>query len=89
VVWLHVTIGNDQMAETSRQNTSREKVARYRERMKARGYRQVSFWIPDTRTPEFIAEARRQAQAVANSAGEKEDLAFIEALADWDTLEKE
>ncbi|MEQ9488652.1 MAG: antitoxin MazE family protein [Alphaproteobacteria bacterium] len=60
---------------------------RYRQRMRAKGYRQVSFWIPDTRTPEFAAQARQQSLAVANSRRETEDLAFIESLIDWDSLE--
>ena len=35
-------------------------VARYRERMRAAGLRPVQFWVPDTRSPEFVAEGRRQ-----------------------------
>jgi len=29
-------------------------VARYRERMRAAGLRPVQFWVPDTRSPEFV-----------------------------------
>lgn len=75
------------MAQQSEKKTSRDKVNRYRQRMRAKGYRQVSFWIPDTRTPEFSAQARQQSLAVANSRRETEDLAFIESLIDWDNLE--
>ncbi len=75
------------MAQQPEKKTSRDKVNRYRQRMRAKEYRQVSFWIPDTRTPEFAAQARRQSLAVANNRHEAEDLAFIESLIDWDNLE--
>lgn len=75
------------MAQQPEKKTSRDKVNRYRQRMRAKEYRQVSFWIPDTRTPEFAAQARRQSLAVANSRHEAEDLALIESLIDWDNLE--
>lgn len=61
---------------------SREKVRAYRERMRARGMRQVTLWIPDTRTPEFAAEARRQSLAVSNSPHAKEDQDFIDAISE-------
>ncbi len=48
----------------------------------AQGLRPVHFWVPDTRTAEFRAEARRQATAVALSPQEPEDQAFIDAVSD-------
>jgi hypothetical protein len=39
-------------------------------------------WVPDVTTPEFAAEARRQALAVAASAGEREDMEFLNSLVD-------
>ncbi|HEU0044624.1 antitoxin MazE-like protein [Sphingomonas sp.] len=33
----------------------------YRARKKAAGLHEVRLWLPDTRSPAFIAEARRQA----------------------------
>lgn len=60
--------------------SSREKVRAYRERMRKAGMRKIEIWVPDTRTPEFAAEAARQARLVAKSAAEGEDLAFIESL---------
>ena len=50
--------------------------------MRAQGLRPVHFWVPDTRTAEFRAEARRQATAVALSPQEPEDQAFIDAVSD-------
>ena len=60
----------------------REKVRNYRERMRARGLRPVQIWVPDTRTPAFRLQAHRQSAAVASSALEREDQAFIDAVSD-------
>jgi hypothetical protein len=59
---------------------SREKVRAHRERLRRQGLRPIQLWVPDVRSPEFAAEARRQSLLVANSPGEKEDQAFIDAL---------
>lgn len=63
--------------------SSRDKVRDYRARMRAKGMRQITLWVPDTRTPEFAAEARRQSLLVAQSEGEAEDMAFIEAISEY------
>ena len=53
---------------------------RYRERLRQQGLRRIELWVPDVDTPEFIAEARRQSLAVANSPHAEEDQAFIDAV---------
>ena len=63
---------------------SRERVRSHRERMRARGLRPIQIWVPDTRTAAFAKEAHRQSLAVAQSAGEREDQAFIDAISDAD-----
>lgn len=62
--------------------SSREKTADYRKRQREKGLRLVQFWVPDTRSPEFLEEARRQCEAVNASEGASEDMAFLEALVD-------
>ena len=66
---------------------TKERVAAYRNRMRERGYREVRFWVPDTRTAEFAAEARRATEAMncadANDPGLAE---LIEDLAPWNTM---
>ncbi|MYK89884.1 MAG: DUF3018 family protein, partial [Acidobacteria bacterium] len=52
-------------ASTGSRLSSREKARAYRERMRAGGFRPVQFWVPDTRTAAFRAEAHRQSGAVA------------------------
>ncbi len=71
------------MATTSNQKRrSREKVKNYRQRMRARGLRPVQVWVPDTRTGKFADAAHLQSLAVANSAHERDDQAFIDAITD-------
>lgn len=44
---------------------ARDQVRAYRSRMKTRGLRQVNLWLPDTRSPTFKKECRRQSLVVA------------------------
>jgi ABC-type branched-subunit amino acid transport system substrate-binding protein len=63
----------------------RDRVGKYRQRMRARGYRAVQVWVPDVRTEEFAREARRQAALVAQSDTRDDDQDFIEAVSvKWD-----
>jgi hypothetical protein len=45
-----------------------------------RGLRPVQIWVPDVRSPEFSAEAHRQAAAVAASKHAGDDQAFVDAV---------
>ena len=56
----------------------------YRTRLRAAGLRPIQIWVPDTRQPNFAAEARRQSLLVAKHRSEDEALDFIEAVADID-----
>lgn len=65
-----------------------DKYRTYRARKKAAGLREVRVWLPDTKSPEFIAEARRQAlladegEDVRDASGQMERLT-AEASRDW------
>jgi hypothetical protein len=64
----------------------RDKVRKYRERMRASGLRPVQIWVPDTRTENFRKEAHRQSLAVAKSAHARADQEFVDAIsASFDT----
>jgi len=66
--------------------SSRDRVKAHRERMRAKGMRLYQIWLPDTTTPEFRAEASRQARLIRDSPEEKDDQAFIDSVAAiWDT----
>ena len=60
----------------------REKTRAYRERMRAKGMRQITMWVRDTREPEFAALAQRESRAIARSRHEAEDQAFIDAVSE-------
>jgi len=61
--------------------SSREKVRAYRQRMRAKGLRLVQMWVPDTRTPEFVAEAHRQSLRASRRASAALRQAWADALA--------
>ena len=67
----------------SKRKANRAKAAAYRARMRAQGLRRVEIWVPDTRSPEFAKEARRQMRALSRSPQEKDDMAFVASLSEW------
>jgi len=62
---------------------SRAKVAAHRQRLRAQGLRPIQIWVPDVRSHEFAAEARRQSLLIANSAYAEEDQDFIDSISDF------
>ena len=63
-----------------RRHTARETASRYRARMRAQGFRPLQLWVPDSRSPKFAAECRRQSQSIARGPeGDIEN--FLEAAA--------
>ena len=58
-------------------SSSKERVRRYREAMRAQGYRTITLWIPDARRPGFAEECRRQSRLLRASTAEKR---FLDAL---------
>ncbi|HTV88435.1 MAG TPA: antitoxin MazE family protein [Stellaceae bacterium] len=70
------------MARSMAPANSRERVRGYRERLRHQGLRPIQIWVPDTRAASFVAEAHRQSAAIAASAHEPEDQAFIDAISD-------
>lgn len=63
--------------------SSRDKVRSHRTRMRAKGMKLVQFWVPDTSSPEFKAEALRQSRLAGQSPHEAEDQAFIDAISEF------
>ncbi len=61
---------------------SRDKVREHRRRLRQQGLRPLQIWVADTRSPEFVREARRQSRAVAGSPHAQEDEDFINAISD-------
>ena len=63
-----------------KRHAARETAGRYRTRMRARGFRPIQLWVPDTRSPKFAAECRRQSLLVARIA-EGDIEVFLETAA--------
>lgn len=55
-------------------------MSEHRQRLRERGLRPVQIWVPDVRAPEFVAEAHRQAAAIAASEGDADDQSFVDAI---------
>ena len=70
------------MASASKPRSTREKVQAHRDRLRAQGLRPIQLWVPDTRSAKFAKEAHRQSLAIAASAHEEADQAFIDAISD-------
>ena len=64
---------------------SRDKVRAHRERQRRRGLRPVQIWVPDVRSAAFAREAHRQSKLIADSAHERGDQAFVDAISEWNT----
>jgi len=59
-----------------------ERVRKHRNKLREKGYRPIQIWVPDTRSPEFIEECRKQSQQLKDDPQEKEVLSWIEEGAD-------
>ncbi len=66
----------------------RDRVARHRAQMRAKGLRPIEVWVPDTNRPGFAEEVRRQASAVNDSDQSDDVMDWIESVsADLDEEE--
>ena len=72
------------MSRTRARSNVARRVQKHRQSLRAAGLRPIQIWVPDVRSKSFAVQARRQSLAIARSAQEKDDLAFIESVADWD-----
>jgi hypothetical protein len=59
-----------------------ERVEKHRRALRAAGLRPIQIWVPDVRSKTFAVQARKQSIAIARSAHEQDDIAFIESIAD-------
>jgi len=62
---------------------SPEKFRRYRQRLKARGLRQIQLWVPDTTSPGFQVRLESQLRRVEAGDEDHQSLDLIEEIADW------
>jgi len=70
-------------ARTGMRSPVAKRVQKHRSALRAAGLRPIQIWVPDVRSKSFAAQARKQSLAISRSARERDDLAFIESVADW------
>jgi Protein of unknown function (DUF3018) len=63
---------------------SNARVQRYRDKMRAAGFKPVTIWVPDPNRPGFAEEVRRQCLLLKGDPQEAQILTEIEALTDFD-----
>ena len=61
-----------------------ERMKGYRVRQRAAGLRLVQLWVPDTRSPTFASECRRQCRLLHGDPAETDALEFIERAGAWE-----
>jgi Antitoxin MazE-like len=76
-------MGSLKMTAQTPNKSSRDKVRAHRKRLREQGLRPIQIWVPDMRSPAFIAEAHRQSLLVARSPHAKEDQDFIDTVSEW------
>jgi len=73
------------MTTQAKTASAKDRVRKHRDALRALGLRPVTRWVPDTRSPEFQAEYRRQTLAWANylqtSPEAQEEVAYWESIA--------
>ena len=64
-----------------KRSAAHENVRIYRAKMKQQGFRQISIWVPDTRSPKFRKECRRQSRlaSAADQSAPLDDLLNVAA----------
>lgn len=61
-----------------------ERVQQHRQRLRRAGLRPIQLWVPDTRSPGFAEECRRQSALLANDPQEHDALEWLQSVADDD-----
>ena len=66
---------------TSKRSAAHESVRVYRAKMKQQGFRLISIWVPDTKSPKFRKECRRQSRlaSAADQSAQLDDLLNVAA----------
>jgi len=60
-----------------------DRMKKNRMQQRAAGLRLVQLWVPDTRSPVFAAECRRQSALMQHDPAETETLEFIGKVSAW------
>jgi hypothetical protein len=79
ILLVTITVRNRCMAR--KLSAAHERVRVYRAKMKQQGFRQISIWVPDTKSPRFRQECRRQSRlaSAADQSVRLDDLLNVAA----------
>lgn len=58
------------------------RVRKHRDALRARGFRPIQIWIPDTRQKGFAEECKRQSMLIQNDPNEHNVLEWISSVTD-------
>jgi hypothetical protein len=61
-----------------------ERVQQHRQRLRRAGLRPIQLWVPDTRSPGFAEECRRQSSVLSDDPQERDTLEWLQSVADDD-----
>ena len=66
---------------SNKRSAAHESVRVYRAKMKQQGFRQISIWVPDTKSPKFRKECRRQSRlaSAADRSAQLDELLNVAA----------
>jgi hypothetical protein len=64
-----------------KRSAAHERVRVYRAKMKQQGFRQINIWVPDTKSPKFRKECRRQSRlaSAAHQSAQLDELLNVAA----------
>ena len=60
--------------------STKDRVRKHRESLRAQGLRPIQIWVPDTRQPGFAEKVRRQCFAANDPEHDKEVFDFMDAV---------
>ncbi|MDR1768528.1 MAG: antitoxin MazE family protein [Propionibacteriaceae bacterium] len=60
-----------------------ERVRSHRLRLREQGLRPVQIWVPNTRNPEFAAEAARQTRLLAQADRDEHVMHWLDEVNQW------
>lgn len=66
--------------------TTRERVARRREALRAKGLRPKQIWVADLRNPEVLERIRLECEAINRADARSGVMEFVEAISIWNDL---
>lgn len=58
------------------------RVKKYRDHLRALGFRPIQIWVPDTRIKGFVEECKRQSMLVKSDQNEEEILNWMSSVYD-------